>query len=49
MLAGLDGMRTLGEVAGDLARREGVSREEVERALLPIAGRMLSAGFLVRP
>ena len=49
MLAALDGKRTLGDVAGDLARLEGVSREEVERALLPVASRMLSAGFLVRP
>jgi methylase of polypeptide subunit release factors len=48
MLAALDGKRTLGEVAGDLARLEGVSREEVERALFPVATRMLTAGFLVR-
>ena len=48
MLAALDGRRTLGDVAGDLARLEGVSRDEVERALLPVASRMLSAGFLVR-
>jgi hypothetical protein len=48
MLAALDGRRTLGDVAGDLARLEGVSRDEVERGLLPVASRMLSAGFLVR-
>ncbi len=48
MLAALDGRRTLGDVAGDLARLEGASRDEVEGALLPVASRMLSAGFLVR-
>jgi hypothetical protein len=48
MLAALDGTRTLGEVADDLARLEGHARAEVERALLPIARRMLAAGFLVR-
>jgi methylase of polypeptide subunit release factors len=48
MLAALDGTRTLGDVLDDLGRLEGLSRGDVERALLPIARRMLSAGFLVR-
>ena len=49
MLAALDGRRTLGDVAGDLARLEGLGPSEVEQALLPVARRMLAAGFLVRP
>jgi hypothetical protein len=48
MLAALDGRRTLGDVAGDLARLQGVSPEEIEGALIPIAQQMLAAGFLVR-
>ena len=48
MLAALDGRRTLGQVAGDLARLQGVSPEEAERALLPVARQMLVTGFLVR-
>jgi methylase of polypeptide subunit release factors len=48
MLAALEGERTLGDVAGELALAEGVSREEAERTLVPVAARMLSAGFLVR-
>jgi methylase of polypeptide subunit release factors len=47
MLAALDGSRTLAEVASDLARLEGVSREEVERGVLPVARRMLTAGFII--
>jgi hypothetical protein len=46
--AALDGTRTLGDVADDLARLEAVSRTEVEQAFLPVARRMLAAGFLVR-
>jgi methylase of polypeptide subunit release factors len=48
MLAALDGVRTLGEVAGELARLEGATREAFEQALLPAARAMLAAGFLVR-
>ena len=48
LLAGLDGRRTLAEVADELARLQGASRESVEQAVLPIARRMLEAGFLVR-
>jgi methylase of polypeptide subunit release factors len=48
MLAALDGRRTLGDAADDVARLEGLDRADVERALLPVARRMLAAGFLVR-
>jgi len=48
MVAALDGTRTLADVAGDLARLQGVSPEEIERALVPVARQMLAAGFLVR-
>jgi SAM-dependent methyltransferase len=48
MLAALDGRRTVGEVADDLARLEGASRSTVVQAVLPIAARMLAAGFLDR-
>jgi len=48
MLAALDGERTLGDVAHELARLEGASRAAVEQSLLPIAREMLAAGFLVR-
>jgi len=48
LLAGLDGRRTLAEVADELARVQGASRESIEQAVLPIARRMLEAGFLVR-
>lgn len=46
MLAALDGARTVGEVAGDLARLEGTSCEAVEQAALPIVAELLAAGFL---
>lgn len=49
MLAALDGRRTLGEVADELARLEETDRAQVERSMLPIAREMLAAGFLVRP
>ena len=48
LLAALDGQRTLGEIAADLARIEGASSEAVEQALLPAAREMLAAGFLGR-
>ena len=48
MLAALDGQRTLGDVAADLARLEGASSEAVEQALLPPPREMLAAGFLER-
>jgi methylase of polypeptide subunit release factors len=48
MLAGLDGARTLGEIAAELAEAEDAGRELVERALVPVAREMLGAGFLVR-
>jgi hypothetical protein len=47
MLAALDGKRTLGDAADDLARLQGVGRDEVERTLIPVARQMLSVGFLV--
>jgi len=48
MLAGLDGARTLGELAAELAESQDAGRELVERALAPVAREMLGAGFLVR-
>ncbi len=48
LLAALDGQRTLGEIAADLARIEGASSATVEQALLPAAREMLAAGFLER-
>jgi methylase of polypeptide subunit release factors len=48
MLTALDGTRTLGEVFDELARLQGESREALTQSLLPIAARMLAAGFLVR-
>ncbi len=48
VLAALDGRRTLGEVADELARLEGASRTSVEQAVLPVAMEMLAAGFLDR-
>ena len=48
LLAALDGQRTLGEIAADLARIEGASSAAVEQALLPAAREMLAAGFLER-
>jgi hypothetical protein len=48
VLAALDGRRTLGEVADELARLEGASRESAEQAVLPVAMEMLAAGFLDR-
>jgi Methyltransferase small domain len=48
MLTALDGTRTLGEVAGDIARLQTESVASVEDALLPVAWEMLAAGFLVR-
>jgi hypothetical protein len=46
MLVRLDGRRTLGEIAADLAREESASRQAVEAALVPVAREMLGAGFL---
>jgi hypothetical protein len=48
LLAALDGKRTLGEIADELARLQGASRESLERAVLPVAAQMLAAGFLER-
>jgi Methyltransferase small domain len=48
LLAALDGERTLAEVAAELARVQGASRESVEQAALPVAREMLAAGFLER-
>ncbi len=48
MLTELDGKRTLGEIAAELARIEGVGRAALEQALRPVAREMLAAGFLVR-
>ncbi len=48
MLAALDGSRTLGEVAGDMARLQAVDTASVEESVLPVAAEMLAAGFLVR-
>ena len=48
LLAALDGQRTLGEIAADLARIEGATSAAVEQALLPAAREMLAAGFLGR-
>jgi Methyltransferase small domain len=48
LLAALDGERTLGDVADELARLEGASPAAVEQSVLPIAREMLAAGFLVR-
>jgi methyltransferase family protein len=48
MLAALDGERTLGDVAAELAQVEGTSRATAEQALLPVALEMVAAGFLER-
>ena len=48
LLAALDGQCTLGEIAADLARSEGVSSAAVEQALLPAVREMFAAGFLER-
>ena len=48
MLAALDGKRTLGDAADDLASLQGIGRDEVERTLIPVARQMLAVGFLVR-
>jgi Methyltransferase small domain len=48
LLATLDGERTLGEVAEEVARGQGSSRESVQQAALPVASQMLAAGFLER-
>ncbi len=48
MLTALDGTRTLGEVAGDMARLQTETVASIEEALLPVASEMLAAGFLVR-
>jgi hypothetical protein len=48
LLAALDGKRTLGEIAEELARLQGSSRESVQQAALPVATQMLAAGFLER-
>lgn len=48
LLAALDGKRTLGEVADELARLQGASRESVAPAVLSVATGMLGAGFLER-
>lgn len=47
MLTQLDGRRTLGDIAAELARMQGASPESVGQALLPVAAEMLGAGFLV--
>ena len=46
LLASLDGRRTVGDVAADLARLDGTSREAVEQAALPIVAELLASGFL---
>jgi hypothetical protein len=48
LIASLDGKRTLGEVAEEVARMQGASRESVQQAALPVASEMLAAGFLER-
>jgi hypothetical protein len=48
LLAALDGKRTLGEAADEVARLQGASRESVAQAALPVATQMLAAGFLER-
>ena len=48
MLAALDGTRTLGDVAADMARLQAADRASVEESVLPVAAEMLAAGFLVR-
>ncbi len=48
LLAALDGKRTLGEVADELARLQGASHESVRQSVLPVATQMLAAGFLER-
>jgi len=48
MLAALDGTRTLGDVAADMARLQAVDEASIEESLLPVAREMLGAGFLVR-
>ena len=46
LLASLDGRRTVADVAADLARLDGTSREVVEQAALPIVAELLASGFL---
>lgn len=48
LLTGLDGNRTLSEVADEVARLQGASRESVAQAALSVARQMLAAGFLER-
>jgi hypothetical protein len=48
LLTALDGTRTLGEIAGELARLQGASRESLEQGVVPVAAQMLAAGFLER-
>ena len=48
LLAALDGTRTLGEAADDLARLEGTPRAAVEQAAVPVVAGLLAAGFLER-
>ncbi len=48
ILAALDGTRTLGEAADDLARLEGSPRAAVEQAVVPVVSGPLAAGFLER-
>jgi hypothetical protein len=48
MLAALDGERTLGEVAEELARSESAEPAAIARSILPVAREMLATGFLVR-
>jgi hypothetical protein len=46
LLAARDGMRTLGEVADELARREGTARDDIEQAVVPVVAGLLAAEFL---
>jgi hypothetical protein len=46
LVAAFDGTRTVREVAAELARLEGASREAIEQAALPIVAELLAAGFL---
>jgi hypothetical protein len=48
LLADLDGLKTLGEVIGALAPRQGVDPETLAREALPSISRLLGAGLLVR-
>jgi hypothetical protein len=47
LLAALDGERTLAEITGELADREGKEREPFGRQAVPVVRGMLELGFLV--